>query len=67
MIWEVMNKVCKLFPLNIIGLNIDVHRIARKVWREYFPDVSAIIYLVDSADPKRFAESKAELAVRKFI
>jgi len=34
---------------------------ARKAWKNYFPSVDGVIYLVDSADPKRFEESKVEL------
>lgn len=37
------------------------HETARKVWRDYYADVDAIVFLVDSVDRQRFPESKQEL------
>ncbi len=42
------------------AFDLGGHIAMRKMWREYFPKIDAIVYLVDAADPARFKESKEE-------
>eukprot|EP01071_Lankesteria_metandrocarpae_P005725 Lankesteria_metandrocarpae@DN4103_c0_g1_i1.p1 len=39
------------------------HETARRVWKDYFSTVDAIIFMVDASDLSRFPEAKEELAM----
>ena len=41
---------------------IGDYRTARRVWKDYFPAVDAIVFIIDANDNVRFEESRVELA-----
>jgi GTP-binding protein SAR1 len=46
--------------MKVHSVDLGGHKTVRKVWRDYFPKIDAIIYLIDAANPARFEESRIE-------
>ena len=50
----------KIGDLEVKSIELGGLNLVLKVWRDYYPKVDAIIYLMDAADPKRFSENRKE-------
>ena len=51
----------KMGNIKLNTYDLGGHETARKIWKDYFPAVHAILFLVDSVDVNRFPEAKKEL------
>lgn len=48
--------------INFKTIDLGGHELARKMWNQYFTeDVSAIVFIIDTAAPNRFSDVKREL------
>ncbi|MEW5298085.1 MAG: hypothetical protein WDW38_003626 [Sanguina aurantia] len=51
----------QLAGINFKAFDLGGHEIARRVWKDYYAKVDAIVYLIDANDRERFPEAKREL------
>ena len=51
----------KMGNIRFNTFDLGGHETARKIWKDYFPAVDGIIFLIDASDVKRFDTVQQEL------
>ena len=47
--------------LELTGFDLGGHKQIRRIWKDYYEAVDAVVFMVDASDISRLAEAKSEL------
>jgi GTPase SAR1 family protein len=66
---KVWSQELSIGKVTFQAYDIGGHLAARRVWRDYFPAIDGIVFIVDASDIDRLSEARDELIVSylKFI